>query len=140
MRYELEDKINITRDVTFDGVLYTHSGLIEQVLVNIIKNAVQAMEAAHTAEPAIHISAAQQGAMLQIRIRDNGPGMTAETQQKIFEPFFTTKAIGEGTGLGLSVVYNIMQRLDGTIDCVSEPGAYTEFTLLLPLKQEEQPA
>ena len=62
--------------------------------------------------------------------------MTADIQQKIFEPFFTTKPIGEGTGLGLSVVYNIMQRLEGSIQCASEPGVFTEFTLQLPLQQD----
>ena len=111
-----------------------------QVLVNLIKNAVQAMEKADTAEPVIQISAAEIDNMLHIRIRDNGPGMAADIQQKIFEPFFTTKPIGEGTGLGLSVVYNIMQRLDGSIHCESEPGVFTEFTLLLPLKQENAQA
>ncbi len=140
MRYDLDNKVSIQRNVEFNGVLHTHSGLIEQVLVNLIKNAVQAMEKADTAEPVIQISAAEIDNMLHIRIRDNGPGMAADIQQKIFEPFFTTKPIGEGTGLGLSVVYNIMQRLDGSIHCESEPGVFTEFTLLLPLKQENAQA
>ncbi len=137
LRYDLDNKVSIIEEVSFTGVFYAYAGLLEQVLLNIIKNAVQAMEKAQTQAPEITINIADKDDELEIRIKDNGPGISKETKAKIFEPFFTTKPIGEGTGLGLSVVYNIVQRLDGRIECNSEPGVYTEFVMHFPLKLED---
>ena len=70
---------------------------------------------------------------MEIRIRDNGTGIPAEVRDKIFEPFFTTKPAGQGTGLGLSLSFGIVvQQHGGQLSVDSEPGVFTEFTVMLP--------
>jgi signal transduction histidine kinase len=70
---------------------------------------------------------------IEVRVRDNGTGISPEIKDKLFQPFFTTKPTGEGTGLGLSISYDIVtQQHGGTITVESEEGAYTEFTVRLP--------
>ena len=70
---------------------------------------------------------------MEIRIEDNGMGMTPQVMGKIFNPFFTTKQPTEGTGLGLSLSHDIVRQHGGTITPASEPGEYTEMTITLPL-------
>jgi two-component system, NtrC family, sensor kinase len=73
------------------------------------------------------------GDNIEIRIRDNGTGIPHDVKEKMFDPFFTTKPAGEGTGLGLSMSHDIVvKQHGGTIDVATEPGAFTEFTILLP--------
>jgi signal transduction histidine kinase len=70
---------------------------------------------------------------VEIRIRDNGPGIPPDVKQKMFNPFFTTKPAGEGTGLGLSISHDIVvKQHGGKIDVDTQPGAYTEFIITLP--------
>ena len=70
--------------------------------------------------------------MIIFKVIDNGNGMPAELQQKIFEPFFTTKPQGQGTGLGLHVINNLVQRANGQLDLESVVGQGTQFTISLP--------
>ena len=73
------------------------------------------------------------GDQVEIRIRDNGTGIPPEVREKMFNPFFTTKPAGEGTGLGLSISHDIVvKQHGGTIEVDSEPGEFTEFTIILP--------
>ena len=73
------------------------------------------------------------GNAVEIRVRDNGIGISPEIKDKLFQPFFTTKPTGEGTGLGLSISYDIVtQQHGGTIEVDSRPGEFTEFTVRLP--------
>ena len=86
-----------------------------------------------TFRPALRVSTRDLGEAIEIRVRDNGTGMTAEVREKLFQPFFTTKPTGEGTGLGLSISYDIVtQQHGGSIEVESEPGSHTEFTVRLP--------
>ncbi len=108
---------------------------IEQVLLNLLRNAAQAMAEADppTPKPCIGITVRPLGSGLRIDIRDNGPGIPPEHRKRIFEPFFTTKASGAGTGLGLSVSYFIITKgHGGTMTATSPDEGGTVFTIELP--------
>ncbi len=115
---------------------------VEQVVTNLIMNAIQAMPSGGTIEVAIDSAVPQksashdgrQRAYARIRVADQGTGIAAEDLGHIFEPFYTTKPAGEGTGLGLSVVQGIVQDHDGMIEVTSASGAGTEFVVYLPME------
>jgi signal transduction histidine kinase len=109
---------------------------MEQVLLNILKNAAQAMAGdGFSREKHITLKTRVADGMAVIEIEDTGSGMNDETRQRIFEPFFTTKEVGTGTGLGLSVAYAIITKgHHGTIAVTSHPGAGSCFTIRLPLQ------
>ncbi|MEH2285250.1 MAG: PAS domain-containing protein [Nostoc sp.] len=87
--------------------------------------------------PQIRIRSLIQEDHVIIRIADNGPGMSEEVCKRLFDPFFTTKAVGKGTGMGLSISYQIIvQKHVGQIQCISAPGEGAEFVVMIPLKQE----
>jgi signal transduction histidine kinase len=83
--------------------------------------------------PVLTVETRDLGEAVEVRVRDNGTGIPLEIRDKLFQPFFTTKPTGEGTGLGLSISYDIVtQQHGGAIEVDSEPGAFTEFTIILP--------
>jgi len=140
--YDLKKKydfkqIEIVReyDAALDTLICDHTE-IEQVLLNLIKNAAQAMAEGGTPRPhRITLRTRRTHECGCMEVQDNGPGMDEQTRRRVFEPFFTTKAVGMGTGLGLSVSYFIVtEQHKGTMDVVSSPGAGTCFTICLPLK------
>jgi signal transduction histidine kinase len=84
-------------------------------------------------EPTLSAATRSLGDGVEIRIRDNGTGIPPEVREKMFNPFFTTKPAGEGTGLGLSLSYDIIvKQHGGTIEVDTMPGEYTEFRIFLP--------
>ncbi len=123
---------------------------MEQVLINLVANAAQAMRGrpgrvdirlgvvpaevlASATQPALRaLIGRYAGQIVQLSVSDDGPGMPPETLARVFEPFFTTKPVGEGTGLGLSVVHGIVHGHDGEIVVDSTPGNGTSFVLYLP--------
>jgi two-component system NtrC family sensor kinase len=110
---------------------------LNQVFSNLITNAIDAMEEADCDPKTLTISTqAVEDDRVQITIKDSGPGIKAGVKHKIFDPFFTTKAIGKGTGLGLGICYQIIQKHDGTITVESELGQGTEFTITLPIRAQ----
>ncbi len=114
---------------------------IEQVFINLLKNAAQAMNDQPEPKPKsrIILRTRQQGEMIRVEIADNGPGMDEKTKCHIFDPFFTTKDIGVGTGLGLSVSWTIIvTKHGGQLTVHSEPGQGTTFIIELPLNHEKQ--
>jgi two-component system NtrC family sensor kinase len=120
-------------------LLNCYPGKINQVLMNLINNGIQAIKAKETQEnESITIETADHPDSISIVIADTGIGMSDEVKQRIFEPFFTTKNVGEGTGLGLSIVFGIIEDHHGTIDVQSEPCKGTRFTITLPKNLEEQ--
>ncbi|HBE19887.1 MAG TPA: histidine kinase [Cyanobacteria bacterium UBA11149] len=117
--------------------VYCYPGQLNQVFMNILSNAIDVLET----QPAPRIitirTKLKQNRSVAIAICDNGLGMTEQVRAKIFDPFFTTKPIGKGTGLGLSISYNIIvEKHQGSIWCVSEPGKGTEFWIELPIEGE----
>jgi len=130
--------------VTLDAARGQHTfgsaSELREVFVNLIVNAVDAMPDGGR----LIISCAREGLRLRLRFADTGTGMPEDVRQKIFDPFFTTKG-AQGTGLGLSVSYSIIERHEGSISVSSEPGGGTTFTIDLPsvssqLESEEQQA
>ena len=113
---------------------------MEQVFMNIMKNAAQAIAgAAMERAPRITLRTATAKGMAVIEIEDNGPGMDEATRLRIFEPFFTTKEVGVGTGLGLSVAYAIVAKgHHGSIEARSQPGEGSCFIIKLPAKGRER--
>lgn len=113
---------------------------ISRVFVNIFNNAFYAVfQRSRAGEKNYHasvgVSTRLENDRVVIKIRDNGVGMPEEVKQKIFDPFFTTKPTGEGTGLGLSLSYDIIVKAhQGTLQVNSEPNAFTEFVITLPIK------
>jgi signal transduction histidine kinase len=106
---------------------------IEQVLINLIQNAIQAMPNGGT----LRVSLSQASEAIALAVQDTGVGISPENLRRIFDPFFTTKPAGEGTGLGLSVSYGIIARHHGRIDVESAVGQGTTFTILLPKRQPD---
>lgn len=104
---------------------------MSQVLVNLITNAIHAMPKGGE----VTITTKRKGSHVSISVRDTGHGMSSDVKKKIFEPFFTTKPVGQGTGLGLSVVQGIVISHRGRIQVNSQPGKGTTVEILLPLKQ-----
>ena len=118
---------------------------ISQVIMNLYTNAYQAMQrnggtlTISTDKVVLKdnvVSSLKSGFYCKISVRDTGHGMDRKTQDRIFEPFFTTKAVGEGTGMGLSVVYGIVRRCGGAIEVESFPGKGTCFDVYFPLAQK----
>jgi len=108
---------------------------IQQVFVNLINNARQAIEA-HQPKGVIKITTSSRGGTVRVIIQDNGPGIPEENLSKIFDPFFTTKEVGKGTGLGLSLVYGIIKEHGGTIVPRSRPGEGASFIIELPVTSQ----
>jgi len=110
---------------------------ITRVLLNLISNGFDATEqrevdANGSYEPILAASTKNLGDAVEIRIRDNGTGIDDAVRERMFEPFFTTKPAGHGTGLGLSQSIDIIRQHAGTIEVETEPGAFTEFRIVLP--------
>ncbi|MDJ0734614.1 MAG: ATP-binding protein [Nostocaceae cyanobacterium] len=123
-----------------------YSGQLNQVFLNIIVNAIDALESGLKTQknnqehekillPNIHISTHVNNEWISIYITDNGPGISREVQPKLFDPFFTTKEVGKGTGLGLSICYKVIVELHGgKLECHSAPGAGAEFHIQIPIQ------
>jgi CheY-like chemotaxis protein len=126
-----------------DGSVRVDPGQLEQVLLNLVANARDAMPSGGvlrlrtrhmtlTSAAARTIPEARPGQYLALEVEDTGVGMTPEVQARIFEPFFTTKPHGSGTGLGLAMCYGIVRQADGLMLVDSEPGRGARFSVLLP--------
>jgi signal transduction histidine kinase len=102
---------------------------LNQVLVNIIVNAIEAVGPDGWVDVATYL----EGDLAVVQVEDNGPGMTEETTERLFDPVFTTKAAGEGTGLGLAISYEIVRNHGGEIRVISALGAGTVIEVRLPL-------
>jgi signal transduction histidine kinase len=129
---EIKYKADVIKDYATLPKIECLPSQINQVIMNLVVNAVQAMSAERGT---IILRGGTSGDRIWLEVADNGSGMSPETQQKIFDPFFTTKPIGKGTGLGLSLSYGIVQKHRGTITVSSEQGVGTTFRIELPIQQ-----
>jgi len=134
-------QFNVTLQRNFDpeaGMVDVFPQEITRVFLNLLSNgfyAVTKRKADNGAgfEPVVSAMTKSRTDGVEIRIRDNGTGIPPEVKEKMFNPFFTTKPAGEGTGLGLSMSYDIIvKQHGGTIDVETVPGEFTEFTIVLP--------
>ncbi len=126
-------RIKVERVYDEDALVECYPGKLNQVFMNILNNAIQAIHAKDNhSTGTLTLTTKAEAEQVIISIKDSGSGMTEETKQRIFEPFFTTKAVGQGTGLGLSIVYSIIESHHGKIDIQSTLGEGTEFILTLP--------
>jgi len=134
---ELKYKADVVRAYGEIPMATCYAGRIGQVLLNLLVNAAQAIEQ----RGEIRIQTGVDGDDIWIDVTDTGCGMSAETMDHIFEPFFTTKEVGQGTGLGLHVAYQIMRSHDGAITVTSESGKGSRFRLQWPVAgpKEEGP-
>ena len=126
---QLKDRIEVIKDYGHLPLVNCFPGQINQVFINILNNAAQAIDGPGQ----IWIKTFVENGFAEIRIKDSGTGMSEETKNKIFDPFFTTKDVGIGTGLGLSISYGIIEKHHGTISVESAPGEGTQFTIKIPL-------
>jgi signal transduction histidine kinase len=138
--------IEVVKDYNLFQLVECYVGQINQVFMNIIANAIDALDEYNQQRSLEEIK--QNPSLIKIRtmiiednwvaihIADNGPGMCEEVKAKLFNPFFTTKAMGKGTGLGLSISHQIIvEKHGGSIDCQSTPGKGTEFAIKIPIQQ-----
>jgi CheY-like chemotaxis protein len=128
---------NIETELDLDAALpetMVDANQLQQVFLNIIINAEQAMRGdSEGAEGTLRIRSGADGGNVVVAFQDTGPGMSAETLRRIFDPFFTTKEAGEGTGLGLTISYGIIEDHCGRIWAESDPGRGTTFLIELPI-------
>ncbi len=109
---------------------------LQQVLVNLILNAIDASDELEPNQRRVRLATAQEGEFVTLSVEDWGRGMTPEQLERAFDPFYTTKEVGEGTGLGLSVSQQIVSQHNGALTAESTPGQGTTFTLRLPITSE----
>jgi two-component system NtrC family sensor kinase len=105
---------------------------IGQVLLNLLINALQAIEGAGRTDGRIEVEARHEGPWVAVEVGDNGTGIDPEHRRRLFDPFFTTKPVGEGTGLGLAISHGIITGHGGRIEVDTRPGEGTRFRILLP--------
>ncbi len=125
-------RLRLTTELSATSPIYANPGKLQQVFTNLITNAVAAMPEGGE----LTLTTDHHDDRVRVRVRDAGSGIPAEKRSKIFEPFFTTKKKGEGTGLGLYIVHQIVTKHNGDIVLASCEGEGTTFTITFPLAQE----
>jgi PAS domain S-box-containing protein len=130
LRFELQRKsIQLDTDFGETPVISADPNKLKQVIINLVMNSVHAMQGQGRIVLTTRVNS---DGMLELLVRDDGPGIAPELMGQVFEPFFTTKVEGEGTGLGLYICQNIIREHGGTITVESQPGEGTSFIISLP--------
>jgi signal transduction histidine kinase len=137
LRHLLKGNVTVEKRYNNPGRVRGHAGQVNQVFMNLLTNAAQALAGRDSATIAIETTGDADG--VEVKIIDNGPGIPPDVLPRIWDPFFTTKDVGEGTGLGLSIVHELVERHGGTIDCSTKIGEGTTFTVKLPRKMQVTP-
>jgi two-component system NtrC family sensor kinase len=132
---EIKNRVQVHKYYGDLPLISCFASQINQVFMNILSNALQAIEGSGNiwiTTKKLTLPTGQSG--VSISFQDSGQGMPNDVMEKIFDPFFTTKGVGQGTGLGLSISYGIVQSHGGEIQVKSQPGIGTEFIVILPVK------
>ncbi len=134
LRNSVPDHVEIVTEYGELPMVECFPGKINQVFMNILNNALQAMNPrTKDQKDQLRVKTSADDLFVYVSIADSGPGMPEEVKSRIFEPFFTTKDVGEGTGLGLSIVFKIVETHGGTIQVNTKLGKGTEFLVTLPI-------
>ena len=128
---DIEIQMSLSTDLP---IIASDQAQLQQVLMNLISNSIDAIGK----NGLIEINSRRLGSVINIRINDNGPGIPEDRQKRVFDPFFTTKETGKGTGLGLWVSYNIIEKMGGTITLKSRVGKGTSFGVQIPIVPPEK--
>jgi two-component system, NtrC family, sensor kinase len=155
------NKIQVTQEYGNLPLVDCYAGQLNQVLMNILSNAIDAVEESGVRSQELEVRSQESEKLPKIRVRtevisvnpkskiqnpkwiairiiDNGSGIPEDIQKKLFDPFFTTKPVGQGTGLGLSISYQIIvEKHGGKLQCISTPGQGTEFRIEIPIQQKQ---
>jgi len=129
-------QVSITPSFQSVPPLTCHPARFNQVIYNVLRNAIQASEVYDTVEVCI----SEQNEQVIICVADRGPGIPAEDRTRIFEPFFTTRDVGAGPGLGLSFSQRVIREAGGSIRCAPRPDGGTVFEIRIPVSEPENPA
>jgi two-component system NtrC family sensor kinase len=154
VRGEVSAKSVVRLSIADDLSVPADAQRLQQVFVNLIRNAMEGLgsqgridisaQIVHASGPpagtALGEGCETTGEMIEIRVADNGPGIAPEILPRIFDPFFTTKEVGHGMGLGLFIVYEIVDEHDGCIAVQSTAGHGTTFCIRLPREGEPEPS
>ena len=133
---QIKDRVQVELDLQANMPVECLPGRLNQVFMNMLTNAIQAVKEKHGDEGGhILVRTEQDHEQLLVTIVDNGTGMSPATRARVFEPFFTTKNVGEGTGLGLSIAHSIVEKHHGRIEVDSIEGEGTMFRIIIPLRQ-----
>jgi len=138
--HEWKDRVELQKNIDEELSVWGNEHQLIQVTVNLLQNAFDALKKKqfnNGEQPRVSIDVGAQGDHAIIKVRDNGMGISQENVMKIFDPFFTTKDVGEGMGLGLAIVYRIIQAHEGRINVNSVQNEFCEFVLELPVRREE---
>lgn len=143
LRNKTKDHVTIVRDYGKDvPEIDCFPGKLNQAFMNILNNGIYAVlhkEHPEGEKPTLTLKTRVKSANeITVHLMDNGIGMDEDTKRKIFDPFFTTKEVGEGTGLGMSIVFKVVDKHGGALEVESEPGVGTEFIITLPIKQPSE--
>ena len=135
----MKNRITLVKEFAEMPDITCFPGQLNQVFMNIINNAIQAIpEEQKDAQLTVITENDNDLNQVKIRIIDNGIGMSEDVKKRIFEPFFTTKPVGVGTGLGMSITFGIIEKHQGKISLNSQLGEGTEFIIQLPKSINQQ--
>ena len=131
------NRVSLTQHIAEEASeIWMKVNSIQQVFLNLISNALDAIEESEKKE--IRVEVYHDGEFAQVMVADSGCGITPENLEKIYDPFFTTKPVGQGTGLGLTISRSIIDSHGGDITCESKPGIGTTFKILLPIEERKK--
>lgn len=134
VRHRTGKGVRLVTEFATDNVIYCAPGTLNQVILNLLVNALDAVND----DGEIRVRTEREDAWFRLSVTDSGPGIAEEAKDRLFEPFFTTKTVGEGTGLGLAISYQIVESHQGRIEACNAPEGGAAFTIVIPTNLAER--